>query len=209
MDKIIESNQVIISGEVKSQFEYSHELYGEKFYTFVLDAERISGVCDSVVITVSERLIDVNEDYVGKKVCVLGQFRSYNKKDGDKKHLVLSVFARELYEEQEDGKMDKNAISLKGYLCKNPVYRQTPSGREIADLLLAVNRSYGKTDYIPCICWGRNALFVSTLDTGTHIEVTGRIQSRIYNKKISDTEFEERTAYEVSLSVLEVVGDEE
>ena len=157
---------------------------------------------------ISERLIDVTQDYTGKFLMVTGQFRSYNRHEEQKNRLVLSVFAREaeFIDEEPDG-AKTNTILLDGYICKLPVYRKTPLGREIADLLLAVNRPYGKSDYIPCICWGRNARFASTFQVGEHVQLIGRIQSREYMKKLSETETEKRTAYEVSVSKLECCED--
>ena len=157
---------------------------------------------------ISERLIDVSQDYTGEFIMVSGQFRSYNRHDEQKNRLVLSVFAREVsfIEEELDG-AKTNSILLDGYICKLPVYRKTPLGREIADLLLAVNRPYGKSDYIPCICWGRNARFASAFEVGEHVQILGRIQSREYVKKLTETETEKRTAYEVSVSKLECMED--
>ena len=157
---------------------------------------------------ISERLIDVTQDYTGEFLMVTGQFRSYNRHEEQKNRLVLSVFAREaeFIDEEPDG-AKTNTILLDGYICKLPVYRKTPLGREIADLLLAVNRPYGKSDYIPCICWGRNARFASTFQVGEHVQLIGRIQSREYMKKLSETETEKRTAYEVSVSKLECCED--
>lgn len=210
MDKRIENNKVTISGEIASGFNFSHEIYGEKFYIVDVNVQRMSYACDIIPVMVSDRLIDVAEDYIGQFVSVTGQFRSYNKHDEGKNLLVLSVFAREfeLLSENEVCLYDNN-IFLEGYICKEPVYRKTPLGREIADLLLAVNRPYGKSDYIPCICWGRNARYVSGLETGTCMKVWGRIQSRTYIKKLDDENSEERIAYEVSVSKLEVHEDEE
>ena len=155
---------------------------------------------------VSERLLDVSQDYEGEYIEVSGQFRSYNRHEEKKNRLVLSVFAREIsFVEQEDNSVKTNQIFLDGYICKPPVYRKTPLGREIADLLIAVNRPYGKSDYIPCICWGRNARYASAFQVGGHVLVWGRIQSREYVKKIAENETEKRTAYEVSVSKLEYV----
>lgn len=163
---------------------------------------------DTIPVMISERLIDVNEDYTGEFLMVSGQFRSYNRHDEQKNRLVLSVFAREVsfIEEELDG-AKTNSILLDGYICKLPIYRKTPLGREIADLLLAVNRPYGKSDYIPCICWGRNARFASAFEVGEHVQILGRIQSREYVKKLSETETEKRTAYEVSVSKLECMEE--
>ena len=186
-DKIFENNQVSIIGEIVSGFQYSHEVYGEGFYMVEVSVSRLSDFVDYIPVMVSERLIDVKEDYTGQYIYVSGQFRSFNRHEEHKNRLVLSVFARELeFLEDASEENASNQIFLDGYVCKETVYRKTPLGREIADLLVAVNRSYGKSDYIPCICWGR-------------------IQSREYVKKISETEVEKRTAYEVSVSKIEFI----
>lgn len=205
------NNQVILCGEITSPFKFSHKMYGEGFYTAVLAAERLSKQKDLVPIMVPERLIDVEKDWTGKFVKVLGQFRSYHKHDTTKNRLVLTVFVRE-FEELEDAgtamPVYENWISLNGFICKSPAYRRTPFGREIADILLAVNRAYGNSDYIPCITWGRNARYSGELEVGTRLQVEGRIQSREYQKRISDDEFETRTAYEVSITSMEVLKNE-
>lgn len=209
---MIENNQITISGEIVSNFELSHEIYGEGFYAAQLASERESGIIDTIPIIVSERLADIKADWTGQIVCVDGQFRSYNKHNGNKNQLILSVFARDIattVEREDFGCEDKNAIFLDGYICKQPICRKTPLGREIADIFLAVNRPYGKSDYIPCIAWGRNARFAESLEVGTRLKVWGRIQSREYQKKISDDEYETRTAYEMSVSKMEVVEETE
>ena len=204
-DKMFENNQVSLVGEIISDFAYSHELYGEGFYMVEISVNRLSNFVDYIPVMVSERLIDVSCDYRGACVYITGQFRSFNRHEERKNRLVLSVFARELEVlEEVDEESITNQIFLDGYICKEAVYRKTPLGREIADLLVAVNRSYGKSDYIPCICWGRNARFASTFEVGTHVQVWGRIQSREYVKKISETETEQRIAYEVSVSKIEI-----
>ena len=217
-DKVIENNQVIIMGEIISDFQFSHEIFGEGFYMVDVNVPRLSDSCDVIPLMVSERLIDVNEDYRGQGIMVQGQFRSYNRHENvsgqglmmRKNKLVLSVFARELEFVDEMPESSKtNQIYLDGYICKEPIYRKTPLGREIADLLLAVNRPYGKSDYIPCICWGRNARFAGGLEVGAHLQVSGRVQSREYTKKIGEEEVERRVAYEVSVSKIDLVEDEE
>ena len=207
-DKIIENNQVTIMGEVASQFVFSHEVFGEGFYMVDVLVKRLSNSDDRIPLMISERLIDVTQDYTGEYIMATGQFRSYNQHDEKKNRLVLSVFVREVsfVEEELDG-AKTNHILLDGYICKKPIYRKTPLGREIADLLLAVNIPYGKSDYIPCICWGRNARFASGFEVGEHVQVLGRIQSREYVKKITETETEKRVAYEVSVSKLECLND--
>lgn len=207
-DKVIENNQVVIMGEIVSDFTFSHEIFGEGFYMVDVRVERLSDSMDNIPLMVSERLIDVNGDYKGMYIVVNGQFRSYNRHEERKNKLVLSVFAREIEFVDEICENTKsNQIYLDGYICKEPIYRKTPLGREIADLLLAVNRPYGKSDYIPCICWGRNARFASSFEVGARCSVWGRIQSREYMKKISEEQLERRVAYEVSVSKLELIED--
>lgn len=202
-----ENNKVKISGIVCSGFTFSHEVFGEGFYIMTVGVKRGSGTLDFIPVMVSDRLVDVEKNYSGMYVEVSGQFRSYNRHEGEKSYLVLSVFAREIEFKEECGEFDTNDISLTGYICKQPVYRETPLGREITDVLLAVNRPYGKSDYIPCIVWGRNARFAEALPVGTCVEIFGRIQSREYRKQISENEFETRTAYEVSVSRIEEVEE--
>lgn len=198
------NNLVKIAGTIASDFQFSHDMFGEKFFDVLVDVERTSGYVDRIVVCVSERLADVEEDLTGEKVIVSGQFRSYNKRDGERTHLMLSVFAKEW--EFAEKLRDESDIWLDGFICKIPIYRKTPFGRDIADVLLAVNRQYGKSDYIPCIAWGRNAKFVDTLPVGTHVKVAGRIQSRTYVKLANGIE-EAKTAYEVSIAKLEVVNE--
>lgn len=209
VDKIFENNQVTMLGEIVSDFTFSHEVYGEGFYMVEIAVNRLSNFMDYIPLMVSERLIDTKQNYIGQKIYVTGQFRSYNRHEEKKNRLVLSVFVRELSfveeNDMEELQEKSNQIFLDGYICKNPVYRKTPLGREIADLLIAVNRSYGKSDYIPCICWGRNARFASGFEIGAHVEIYGRIQSREYIKKIGEEETEKRMAYEVSVSKIDVL----
>lgn len=191
-------------GKVASGFTFSHQVFGEGFYLVDILVKRLSDSEDRIPLMVSERLVDVSQDYEGEYIMVQGQFRSYNRHEEKKNRLVLSVFVRELsFVEEADDSIKTNQIFLDGYICKPPVYRKTPLGREIADLLLAVNRPYGKSDYIPCICWGRNARYASAFEVGGHVLLWGRIQSREYIKKLGENETEKRTAYEVSVSKLE------
>ena len=207
-DKVIENNQVVIMGEIVSDFVFSHEIFGEGFYIVDVNVPRLSDSSDIIPLMVSERLLNVEEDYKGMSIMVQGQFRSYNRHEERKNRLVLSVFAREVEFVDETPESSKtNQIYLDGYICKEPVYRKTPLGREIADLLLAVNRPYGKSDYIPCICWGRNARFASNFTVGTRCEIWGRIQSREYMKRLSEDDAEKRIAYEVSVSKLELMEE--
>ena len=203
-DKVIENNRVSIIGEVVSDFEFSHEVFGEGFYVLEVAVSRLSNQYDRIPLMVSERLVDVTRDYRGELVEVSGQFRSYNRHEGTKNRLVLSIFVRDWNLVDDDSEFGKtNQIYLEGFICKAPIYRKTPLGREIADLLVAVNRPYGKSDYIPCIAWGRNARFASGFEVGGKIKIWGRVQSREYLKKIDENEGEKRIAYEVSVSKLE------
>ncbi len=194
------NNKVFISGEIVSQAEFSHEVYGEGFYEMSVLVKRLSGQGDILPVTVSERLIADKDLKVGVTINAFGQFRSYNKLVEGKSKLMLTVFVRELVEDY--AVKNPNNIVLSGYICKPPVYRTTPFNREIADILIAVNRSYNKSDYIPCIAWGRNARFAKNLGVGEKIAVAGRIQSREYQKRLSDEEVAVMTAYEVSISKL-------
>jgi len=207
-DKVIENNQVTIMGEIVSDFTYSHEIFGEGFYMVDVSVQRLSDSMDIIPIMVSERLLDVDADYKGMFISVNGQFRSYNRHEERKNRLMLSVFAREIdFVEDVEESAKSNQIYLDGFICKEPVYRKTPLGREIADLLLAVNRPYGKSDYIPCICWGRNARYASNFSVGERCIIWGRIQSREYMKKIDDENMERRVAFEVSVSKLETAEE--
>jgi len=207
-DKLIENNQVVVMGTIVSGFTYSHEIFGEGFYMVDVEVERLSDSSDIIPVMISERLINVEEDYKGCMISVTGQFRSYNRHEEKKNRLILSVFAREVeFINQIEENSKSNQIYLDGFICKEPIYRKTPLGREIADLLIAVNRPYGKSDYIPCICWGRNARFASNFVVGSRCAIWGRIQSREYMKKISEEEVIRRVAYEVSVSKLELVDD--
>ena len=194
-------------GEIVSEATFSHEVYGEGFYELYVRVMRLSGQADVLPVTISERLIEGNDLKVGSTICALGQFRSYNKLEGGKSRLMLTVFVRELV----DGSASRNpnSIVLSGYICKPPVYRTTPFNREIADLLVAVNRAYNKSDYIPCIAWGRNARFVQNLNVGDRVALSGRIQSREYVKRLSETQSVTMTAYEVSVSKLAAFDENE
>ena len=193
------NNKVFISGEIVTEAEFSHEVYGEGFYEMTVLVKRLSGQGDLLPLTVSERLIADRNLKVGSFINALGQFRSYNKLVDGKSKLMLTVFVREL---TDNPLKNPNNIVLSGYVCKQPVYRTTPFNREISDLLIAVNRSYNKSDYIPCIAWGRNARFAKNLAVGEKIAIAGRIQSREYQKKFSEEDVRVLTAYEVSISKL-------
>lgn len=202
---IIENNMVTISGTIVSNLEFSHEVYGEGFYYFLLEVPRLSDSADKIPVTVSERLIAKQKLEIGKVIEVEGQFRSYNSYNTEGNRLVLTVFAREINFLDDEKKIkNPNQIYLNGYICKRPIYRTTPFGREITDLLLAVNRPYNKSDYIPCIAWGRNARYSENLEVGDNIKVWGRIQSRTYQKKLESGDIITKIAYEVSISKMEI-----
>ena len=203
-EKGMENNKVSVIGTIVSDFTFSHAVFGEGFYLLDLSVSRLSEQADVIPLMISERLIDVTRDYRGCTIEAIGQFRSYNRHEGSKNRLVLSVFVREVrFMEEFTDYTKTNQIFLDGYICKEPIYRKTPLGREIADLLVAVNRPYGKSDYIPCIAWGRNARYASGFAVGTRILIWGRVQSREYTKRLSEPECEKRVAYEVSVSKLE------
>lgn len=205
----MENNKVELAGVIISEPEFMYESYGENFYKMSLGVKRKSGAVDEIPLTISERLFDMEDRYSGMAVRVSGSYRSFNKQEGTRRRLILSVFVCDIEAiDSKDANIDKNCITINGYVCKEPIYRKTPLGREIADLLIAVNRSYGKSDYIPCVVWGRNARFVGQLEVGTHIEINGRIQSRGYIKKYEDGTEEQRTAYEVSVSKINVLEEE-
>lgn len=209
----LENNHLVLVGKIVSEKTYSHEIYGEKFYIFNLEVVRLSSTTDIIPITISERLLTELEVVIGKEVKVEGQFRSYNSYENERNRLILTVFAKEIEEivreESEESKDEiTNEVTLVGYICKKPIYRQTPFGREIADVLLAVNRAYNKSDYIPCIAWGRNARFCQNMEVGTEVKIVGRVQSRTYEKKHEDGTVETRVAYEVSIASMEVPQNE-
>ena len=212
-EQVIETNRVKIIGKVIGEKEFSHEMYGEKFYTIELEVSRLSSQSDTLSATVSERLLVDQELEIGEYIVVEGQLRSYNRYIDGRNRLILTIFTRNLYlpegeEELNELLRNPNEIYLDGYVCKEPIYRTTPFGREITDLLLAVNRPYNKSDYIPSIAWGRNARFCEKLEVGDHIMLWGRIQSRDYQKKVEDGKTISRVAYEVSVSKLEYLEDE-
>lgn len=210
MEKVIKNNKVTIMGEIVSGFTFSHEIFGEGFYMMDVRCKRLSENFDTIPVMVSERLMDVGKDYSGQLVSINGQFRSYNRHEEQKNRLILSAFAREIeFLDEVPGGSESNQIFLDGYICKEPVYRKTPLGREIADVLLAVNRPYGKSDYLPVIFWGRNARYASCFEVGGRMCVWGRIQSREYMKKIDDENVERRIAYEVSASKIVEGTDEQ
>lgn len=215
MENAINNNNITLAGVVRREPEYSHEVFGEGYYIFMLKCSRTSGNKDTLPVMISDRLVDIREIKAGQVVTILGQIRSFNRHVDDvKSKLILSVFAREIEILAQDAtelpfEENINTVILDGFVCKPPIYRCTPKGREIADILVAVNRPYGKSDYIPCIAWGRNARFAGGLEVGEHIQIQGRFQSREYTKKISDNEVETRTAYEVSVSRIDYAEEGE
>ena len=212
-----ENNYLVLVGKVANEKKFSHEVYGESFYLFNLEVPRLSGTSDVIPITVSDRLLTGTNLEVGSNIIVKGQFRSYNTYDNTKNRLVLTVFAKDILpveeavEEQDETIKEEvsNEVILNGYICKPPIYRQTPFKREIADILLAVNRAYNKSDYIPCIAWGRNARFCQNIEVGTCVRIFGRVQSRMYEKKLEDGTVEQRVAYEVSIGSMEVINEDD
>ena len=197
----MENNKVALIGQIVSEFHFSHEVYGEGFYAAKLSVKRLSGAIDTIPIMISERLIEVSGDYREQYVYVTGQFRSFNCPKEQKRHLELFVFVRALeFSEGADENYFENQIFLDGHICKKALYRKTSQGREIADVMVAVNRPYGKADYIPCIVWGRNAQYVASCEVGTHVQLWGRVQSRVYTKKKNETKKEQHVAYEVSIN---------
>ena len=202
-----DNNIITLAGTIVSEKQFSHEVYGEGFYTFDLEVPRLSENSDIIPVTISERIL--GDDFkVGEKVIIDGQFRSYNNYENEKNKLVLTVFVKDMKPMTDETEVaNPNEIILDGFICKKPIYRTTPFGREIADILLAVNRAYNKSDYIPCIAWGRNARFCQNMNVGEKIKIWGRIQSRLYEKKFEDGTSETRRAYEVSVSKMEVEKD--
>ncbi len=200
----MDNNDVIIKGRVKGKVEFSHEVYDEKFYEFEVECERLSEIKDVINVTISEKLLNIVKLEEGVNISISGQFRSYNKIVNGKSKLMLTVFVRDISENYEK---DENEINLEGFICKEPIYRMTPFKREICDMLVAVNRSYNKSDYLPCIAWGRNAKFISEQPIGTKVKISGRIQSRTYQKRIDETKVENMIAYEVSVGKISLAEE--
>ena len=197
------NNNVILKGKITKLPTYSHTVMGEGFFEMEIEAQRLSAEFDYLPVTISERLM--GEFSIGQEIGIIGQFRSYNKLGEGKSKLMLTVFVKELISPSELSEI--NQICLIGYICKEPIYRTTPFGREICDVLLAVNRAYNKSDYLPCIAWGRNARFVRDLGIGEKLEVQGRLQSRKYQKRIDDGTTETRVAYEISISSIMIARE--
>lgn len=207
--KTIETNKAEAIGFVTEPFGLDHKVHGEGFYRTTVRVARDSGAHDDVPIIVSERLTDVTKSQVGNMVAVVGQFRSYNKPENGKRKLILFLFAQAFQPLSEGEGGYWNRLSLIGTICKPVIYRVTPLGREVADVMLAVNRAYEKSDYIPCLCWGRDAKWIQFLETGQLLRIKGRIQSREYQKKLGEDEIQTRTAYEVSVQEVEVYDEED
>lgn len=206
-----ENNKISLVGEVISAPKLSHETHNEKFYTVKVDVKRLSGDIDTLEIIISEKLYDIEKIELGARYYIEGEIRSYNYyvSETERRKLVINIFAKNLSIAEETDDECLNNFELIGHICKKPIYRKTPFDREISDILLAVNRLYGKSDYLPCIAWGRNAKFASTLEIGDKIKITGRMQSRQYTKKINDNEEEKKIAYEMSIITLEKKESEE
>ena len=202
------NNLAEVCGIVDDELQFNHEIFGENFYTFTLKIPRLSGASDKIKVMISDRLLSDLPLNVGDFVDISGQFRSYNSYENGDNRLILTVFAKDITLSDSENTKNPNSLFLNGYVCKEPVYRTTPFGREITDILLAVNRTYNKSDYIPVIAWGRNARYCKGFQIGDNIKVWGRIQSRDYQKRLSDDEVITKTAYEVSVSKLELVSDE-
>lgn len=203
-----DTNSITLAGTVQDELQYSHQIYGEGFYVFHLSVPRMSSYEDVLPVTVSERLLNTMVIRPGDSVIIEGQVRSYNKFIDGANRLIITVFARDLrLNDGEDHIKNPNQVFLDGYICKQPAYRVTPLNREITDLLIAINRFYNKSDYIPCIAWGRNARFCSNLNVGDHLRLWGRLQSREYQKRISEQEVVTKVAYEVSITKLEQVNE--
>lgn len=201
-----DTNVVYLRGELDENMEFSHEIFGEKFFNAKIKINRLSESYDMLPLTVSERLLQDIDIKSNNKVNVIGQLRSYNKNIDNRNRLVLTVFVREIKQVEDENK-DPNSIFLDGYICKEPIYRKTPLGREITDLLVAINRPYNKSDYIPSIVWGRNAKFAKTLKVGDRIQMWGRVQSREYEKKVENGESIKKVAYEVSISKIKKLSE--
>ncbi len=209
MGELMNNNDAVAMGKVSKEPKFSHRHFDEDFYIFELEVPRLSENYDNINIMVSNKLISPDEIEQGDTFEVHGQFRSYNNYSGVGNKLMLVLFAKEIFQKDEEicGDDKPNSLFLSGYICKEPVYRTTPFGREITDILVAVNRSYGKSDYIPCIAWGRNAKYTSKLSVGDHVEIWGRMQSREYHKKLENDEIVIKKAYEISISKINVVDE--
>ena len=199
----MENNIITLTGTVETEAIYSHSVLDEKFYTFMLRVPRLSQNDDILPVTIAEHQLDSMLIQEGNKIKVKGQLRSYNKYTSLKTRLILTVFAKGIAPAYEDDTENPNEIFINGFICKAPIYRRTPFGREITDLIVAVNRAFNRSDYIPAIAWGKNAVFSENLEVGSNVMLWGRLQSRNYNKRISEDETEQRTAYELSITKIE------
>lgn len=201
-EQINNNNKVMLTGEIKTKPVFSHETFGEGFYEFILEVPRLSEKTDLIPVIISEKLLNDPRFFIGNTVCIKGQFRSYNKAEEERSRLILNVFAREIVDVNKE--VNPNIIEITGFICKEPIYRITPFKREICDILVAVNRAYNKSDYLPCIAWGRNARYIKNISVGTKIFLVGRIQSREYQKKTENGEILTKTAYEISISRIQI-----
>ncbi len=204
-ENLMNNNNVTLIGKIIREPEFSHQVFGEGFYETVIQVNRLSDQSDNIPITISERLMQDYNLEVGSEIGVSGQFRSYNKMCDGRSKLMLTVFVRDILDDLSD--KNPNVIELVGYICKEPIFRTTPFKREICDILVAVNRAYNKSDYLPCIAWGRNARYASGLSVGTKIVINGRIQSREYQKVINEETIEKRVAYEISINRIALAED--
>ncbi|MCD8049840.1 MAG: single-stranded DNA-binding protein [Clostridia bacterium] len=200
----MDNNFISLEGVIDGDISYSHSVMDEEFYKFTLAVPRLSGTVDALPVTVSGRLLEDAGLSTGESAALTGQIRSYNKYLENRTRLILTAFAKSLNEASGEGE-NMNQVILNGYVCKTPTYRKTPFGREITDVIIAVNRAFNRSDYIPTICWGKNALFCRDLPVGTNVMIKGRLQSREYTKR-SGEEYEIRTAYEVSVGEIEEIS---
>ena len=195
------NNRIVAAGRLADKPALSHEVMNEPFYTGTLLVKRLSGTVDRLPVTLPGKLLACMPPYEGQMLLISGQVRSYNKVIDGAGRLMVTLFAQNISEAQDDDTL--NRVTLTGALCKPPVYRSTPFGREICDMMLAVNRAFGKSDYIPCIAWGRNAQYASRFQVGDRVRIGGRLQSREYQKLMENGEYMVRNAFEVSAFTLE------
>lgn len=206
MGKNTEASSVRLSGRVLNEPVFNHKTYGEAFYMIVLGIFRRSGYEDKIRLIVSEKILRGRSPRKSELLEVSGQIRTYNRETEGRSKLEVTVFVREMAYRKEAGFEYENSVSIEGFICKAPIRRTSPLGREICDLMIAVNRMYNKSDYIPCIAWGRNASYCESLNVGDKVYIEGRIQSREYRKYTEDGQQEIRTAYEVSAVKAELIS---
>ena len=187
-------NQILLRGELDTLPAFSHESHGRRFYSFTLAVERLSGTMDLLHCVAAEELVQALDPSGGEMVELIGQVRSFNNRSGAGRRLVISAYAEQLRTCDDE---PANEVILCGSICRQPIFRRTPLGREICDLMLAVNRPYRRADYLPCILWGHTAQHCANFPVGTTLQLTGRLQSRTYVKQL-ETGSEQRVAYEIS-----------